>query len=95
MTMSVTVNKEKFSILYDGKEIPMGDLVDIHNKFEILCTAEFIEENHNLNVSSEKIWELAERVRYYMDEFDYSETEAIDYILKCDGLEDLQERGNT
>lgn len=92
MTMSVTVNKKNFTILYKGKEILMGDLVKIHNNFEILCTAEFIDENYNLNVPSEEIWELAEEVRHYMDKFNDSEEGAIALVLE---KHNLQERSNT
>ena len=89
MTMNVTIDNKTHEIFYKGETILIEDLVEIHSFYEIKCTAEFIEENH-ADIQKDKAWELAEEVRYLMDDCDYSEIEAIDYVLK-----EKKERSNT
>lgn len=89
MTMNVNVDNETHEIFYKGDKMLIEDLVEIHTYYEVKCTAEFIAENH-ADIQKDKVWELAEEVRYLMDDCDYSEIEAIDYVLK-----EKKERSNT
>lgn len=91
MKNNVTVDKKNLLILYKGKQLCTGDLVSIHHNFDVMCTAEFIGENYS-HISDEQIWDLAEEVRDLMDDKDYTESDAIYYVLK---KHNFQERSNT
>lgn len=77
---SFKVDLNRFAICIDGKiTLETDDLVSIHNLYERMTTAEFIMENHD--VPEDMALDLAERIRELMDDYDFTETEAIDKIL--------------
>lgn len=77
---SFVVDMDRFAIHIDGKvTLETGDLVSIHNLYERMTIAEFIMENHN--VPKDKALDLAKRIRELIDDYDFTETEAIDKIL--------------
>ena len=62
-------------------ELDVMDLVKIHKYYEVQCTAEYLEENHP-DWSEEKVQKIAYETRNQMNEYDYTEEEAIEKALE-------------
>ena len=79
---NTNVDLEKGTItLSDGRELTRSEASAVSGAYERMCTTEYIRDNHP-KISQKKAWNIAEDVRDLMDDYGYSETEAIEEVLK-------------
>ena len=69
----------EFKYVIKGVTLGENEMRDIHQYYEILCTAEYLLENYDF--SEGVAMELASQIRRYMDKYDVTESEAICVIL--------------
>lgn len=73
----------KFEYKVKGITLGENEMRDIHQHYEILCTAEYILENWDF--TEDEATKLAYEVRRCMDKYDMTEEEAIHEILNKSG----------
>lgn len=66
---------------YEVKGITLGEneMRDIHQRYEILSTAEYILENWDF--TEDEAMKLAYEVRRFMDKYDITESEALHRVV--------------
>lgn len=64
-----------------GITLDVGDLIEIHRYYEAACTAEFVMENYEVSDEVQAL-QIGYDVRRLMNQYDYTELEAIDKIMK-------------
>lgn len=69
-------------ILQNGSEAELCDIdmQNIHEYYELQCTADYIRENYP-NLTEEEIQKYAADIRAGMDKYGYSENEAAAIII--------------
>lgn len=73
--------------LSNGSEVTLdwNDMYKISHAYNILCTQEYLLDNHP-NLSVEEAYDIAAEVRRQMDKYDITEDFAIDEVLKEKGI---------
>jgi hypothetical protein len=67
-------------VLENGMELDVCEMIKIKNHYERECTKEFILDNYDY--SDEEATKLACEIRDYMDDYEVTETDAIQIILE-------------
>ena len=68
-----------FTYKIKGIELNLDEMADMHDFYEAACTAEYLMQRHDFNKN--EALELGYEVRCKMDDYDYSEEEAINEVL--------------
>lgn len=69
-----------FTFEIKGITLDMCDMQQVHENYEIYCTAEYLMENYNFD--KEKALKVASDVRRLMDKYGYKEDGAIHEALQ-------------
>ena len=68
------------TVEWAGITLPADVVRKVHNAYRRMCTAEYIMDNYD-DVSEEEAFELAIFVRQQMQDWDMSETEAVESVM--------------
>lgn len=69
-----------FTYEIKGTTLDMCEMQQVHENYEIFCTAEYLLENYDL--TEEQALRYAAEVRRLMNKYGYNEDEAIDEVIK-------------
>lgn len=68
--------------LYENRfNLTREQMQEIHDDYEIFCTAEYLIENYHV-LNENKAIALASDIRRCMDKYDYTEKKAIEEVLE-------------
>lgn len=74
-------------VLKNGTEISVSEMIDIINYYEFECTKEYLVENYLEELSEKEIVteneinNIVNKIRKYIDDYGYSEEDAIYEVL--------------